>query len=179
MPDEMTTSQAKFVDMALLYRPTDPESPDLIALENLLRSLPPATASLNQSDYGILQQFPAPVSIVTKKPGGDVEEAKAQLGVWTASWYERLRNLCPNEKQRLFDVPLLLVEGDRWSLYVACEEKSAIHNYGPEELGSTNSIAGLYRLVAILKAIGKWVEIHFWPWFSKTICSEVPAKDVK
>ena len=147
MPDLTTASQAKFVDMALLYRPTNSESPELIALENLLRSLPSATASLNQSDYGILRRFPAPVSIETKIPGGDVEEAKVQLGVWTAAWYKRMRDLCPNRKQRLFNVPLFLVEGDRWSLYVACEKESAIYIYGPEDLGSTNSIAGLYRLV--------------------------------
>ncbi|KAK6067993.1 hypothetical protein SCUP234_11327 [Seiridium cupressi] len=126
MPDLTTTSQARLVDFALLYRPSD-SSPDHDLLRNLLRSLQSSTATLNQSDYGPLRHFPAPVAIETKTASGDVEEAKVQLGVWIGAWYKRMKNLCPaSATQRLFGIPLLLVDGHRWSLYVAQDSDSEI-----------------------------------------------------
>ncbi|KAH8747769.1 hypothetical protein F5883DRAFT_436950, partial [Diaporthe sp. PMI_573] len=126
-------------------------------------------------DYGPLRKFPAPVAIETKTAGGDIEEAKVQLGVWTAAWFKRMADLDRQSKSkglrikmktspRSLGVPLLLIEGHRWSLYVACENDADIIIYGPEEIRHTNTIAGLYKLVACLKATGNWIRTSFWPW---------------
>jgi hypothetical protein len=139
MSDFKTTSQAKLVDLALLYRPPNSSS-DTDSLTNLFRSLPASTATLNQSDYGPLRKFPAPVAIETKTAGGDIEEAKVQLGVWTAAWFKRMADLdrqSKSKRQRMktsprsLGVPLLLIEGHRWSLYVACENDADIVSPSP------------------------------------------------
>lgn len=89
---DATVSQGKTVDFALVLMPPS-DSPLQQAMWHLLRDLPMDKKCLSQTDYGPLYFFPAPVAIATKAPNGDKEEAKIQLGIWTAAWMKSMREL--------------------------------------------------------------------------------------
>lgn len=122
--DSPTASQAKMVDFALLLMPP-PGSLLRAALERLLGDLPLDMKALSRSDYGPLRDFPAPVAIETKTSSGNMEEARVQLGIWTAAWFKRMRELS-RHGDRVIAVPLLMVESEQWWLYYACEEDHGI-----------------------------------------------------
>jgi hypothetical protein len=117
------------VDFALLLAPPA-DSPLQQAMKRLLRNLPLNMKSLSQSDYGPLRHYPAPVAIETKTSSGNMEEAKVQLGVWTAAWFKRMGDLSRHgdrdNGEAMIAVPLLMVEAEQWSLYYACDEENGI-----------------------------------------------------
>lgn len=122
-------SQSKMVDFALLLMPPS-DSPLNKTMKQLFCSLPPDMRAVSQSAYGPLRSYPAPVAIKTKANNGDTEEAKVQLGVWTAAWFARMRELLRFSNgatgRGTIAVPLLIVESAQWSLYYACENDYTI-----------------------------------------------------
>ncbi len=50
--------------------------------------------SINQTKAEYVRFKPITVSIETKRPGMDEDNAKVQLGVWAAAHFERLQLLC-------------------------------------------------------------------------------------
>ncbi|KAK5651305.1 hypothetical protein OQA88_12649 [Cercophora sp. LCS_1] len=162
-------SQAKMVDYALVLQPiTDPTDSPPTAYQTLLRSLPIDQYALSQTDYGPLRHFPAPVVLETKADSGDLGEAKAQLGVWAAAWFQRMRLLFPQDYQTM-PVPLLIARAEAWTVYYACEREDGISIYGPVVIGDTLTLASIYKLLASLKAIGRWVATEFKEWFEGSI----------
>ena len=119
-------SQSKIVDFILLLRPSQQSTPPT-AVQALLQSLPFDQRTLNQTDYGSLRYFPAPVAIETKTTSSDLEEAKVQLGVWVAAWFRRIRLLLggSNDKETI-PVPMIVVEAGKWAVYYACEREEAV-----------------------------------------------------
>ena len=132
---DATVSQGKTVDFALVLMPPS-DSPLQQAMWHLLRDLPMDKKCLSQTDYGPLYFFPAPVAIATKAPNGDKEEAKIQLGIWTAAWFKRMRELLWHvgraSDERVISVPLLMAEGQHWSLYYAHETDQNIVSTLPQ-----------------------------------------------
>ncbi|KAK3339773.1 hypothetical protein B0T25DRAFT_363282 [Lasiosphaeria hispida] len=163
-------AQSKIVDFVLVLQPRfETTKPPSYAL---VQDLPLNEQTLNQTDYGPLQYFPAPVPIETKTTRGDLEEAKVQLGVWVAAWFRRMR-LLPrhtDEAKATIAVPMITVDASRWAVYYACERDDSIAIYGPLDIGDTLTVMGIYKLLACLKAIGQWVGEEFKGWFEQNIC---------
>jgi hypothetical protein len=100
--------------------------------------------SINQSEYAPLTLRPIAVSIETKTPDGSVQEGKAQLSIWAAAHFERLRSLAKakrqgeqecvlddndvEEKEEVISMPLplVLISGSSWILYFAVDEADRI-----------------------------------------------------
>lgn len=81
------------VDYALVLQPmADSADSPPMAYQTLLRSLPIDQYALSQTDYGPLCYF-SPIAIEAMTNSGDLEEAKIQLGVWVAAWFQRMRML--------------------------------------------------------------------------------------
>jgi hypothetical protein len=57
-----------------------------------------------------LMYAPAAVSIETKAKSGDRAEARAQLGLWVASWQKRLASMATD-----LGVPISCEEEDGWN----------------------------------------------------------------
>ncbi|KAL1873434.1 hypothetical protein VTK73DRAFT_979 [Phialemonium thermophilum] len=174
MPSAVLTSQQKMVDFAILLE-ADEGLPLQSAITTLLeRRLSLGQKSINQTDYGRLIELPAPIAIETKTAEGSVEEAKVQLGVWTAAWFRRMKMLMrdmtaadaestpsSSTTQRTsattISIPLLLVVGERWSLFYACEQNGRITISTSEVIGDTSTILGIYKLMRCLRSIGQWL----------------------
>lgn len=115
-----------------------------------------------------------------------------QLGVWVAAWFRRIRLLLRNTDEEAIPVPMVVVEAGKWAVYYACEREDAIVSiarspssvprfllaltprspqsiYGPDDIGDTLTVEGTYKLLACLRAIGRWVAMEFKDWFSQSI----------
>ncbi|KAK3311213.1 uncharacterized protein B0T15DRAFT_548523 [Chaetomium strumarium] len=179
----IVTSQEKMVDFAFV----------LDCGQGSPLHSPFGQKSINHSDYGPLYELPAPIAVEAKTATGSEEEEKVQLGVWTAAWFRRMKMLVGSSKLRkssatggsetdqtagnldsalstaVISVPLLLVVGERWMLFYACEKDNRIIIYGSDAIGDTSTVLGVYKLLRALQCIGRWITAHFLPWFAASV----------
>ncbi|KAI1265978.1 hypothetical protein F5Y18DRAFT_34113 [Xylariaceae sp. FL1019] len=132
---------------------------------------------VNQTEYAPIEMSPIAMSIETK--ANSTAEACVQLGIWTASWYQRMYALQRGIDSRrislwsatsgdrptsLVSVPLVIVERHKWSLYFACDADlgASIAILGPIVLGDTSSLIGTYAIATCLGYIKDWIETTFY-----------------
>ncbi|KAH6874266.1 hypothetical protein B0T10DRAFT_541182 [Thelonectria olida] len=156
---ELETLGGKMIDYAPLLRPDR----DLaIRIADFVDGFD-GPRSFNQSTHGPLCYEPTGVLIETKVDIRRRAEGKAQLGVWLAAWYGRVAKFAPQPSEdastlvNLPFLPVLLVVCENWELYFAFNRESEIEVCGPLEIGSTVTVDGSYRLLAVLQLLGGWV----------------------
>ncbi|KAK1827751.1 hypothetical protein QBC39DRAFT_266464 [Podospora conica] len=165
---------AKMVDFALA--PNLASDPDidsaiqtrLLQMAKQMKS-PAGLASLcvNQTDYNPLARFPTAITVETKVGGGNPEEGRMQLGIWTAAWHKRMETLGVtgrNPPLPLPTLPLILTHDHEWSLYFAVDRLERIDICGPMPIGMTDNIPNIYQLLAVLRLLVTWIETEFRPW---------------
>ncbi|KAH7062605.1 hypothetical protein B0J12DRAFT_563426 [Macrophomina phaseolina] len=129
--------------------------------------------SINHTDQGHLLKTPIAVGIETKRPGCDEFTARAQLTVWAAAHFYRLHQLSQTAghescAKEIIEIPLILVQGHEWKLALAKAEVPEEHKICFMRyitIGKTNSILGIYTLIASLQRLGKWASEVYEPWF--------------
>ncbi|KAK3360756.1 hypothetical protein B0T25DRAFT_496757 [Lasiosphaeria hispida] len=122
---------------------------------------------VNQTDYPPLLRAPTAVTIETKVGGASSEEGRLQLGIWTAAWHIRMTALGlggGKEGPSLPTLPLILTHDHEWSLYFAADRGPKIEILGPMQIGMTDTIQGIYRLLAVLRRLAEWIETEFRNW---------------
>ncbi|KAH8680129.1 hypothetical protein BGZ61DRAFT_358690 [Ilyonectria robusta] len=130
--------------------------------------------SINHTEYSPVTLRPISVSIESKTPNGSPEIALAQLSIWAASHFERLRRLRDFKRRQQGDVateacipmalPLLLAIGPAWKLYFAVDTDRDIVIVDAIELGCTDQLVGCYKVVAALRELARWTETTFRSW---------------
>ncbi|KAH7110430.1 hypothetical protein B0J13DRAFT_462430 [Dactylonectria estremocensis] len=147
--------------------------------------------SINHTDYAPLTLRPVSVSIETKTPDGGTQEGKAQLAVWAATHFERLRALQSFKRRRgrnmqedgcfnneVWDLddeiigmalPLLLISGSRWRLFFALDQRDTIDVLETITIGDTDTLLGCYKVVAALRELAMWSETTFKSWLMKDL----------
>ncbi|KAL0764041.1 hypothetical protein CaCOL14_013368 [Colletotrichum acutatum] len=120
----------------------------------------PPPQSINHTEYDPFRLQPITVSIETKKPGGDEDMARAQLGVWVSAHFLRLHELV-GPKRLDVTLPLLQVTGSTWQILFATETEHEISF----RLSGTDTLLGCYRVTALLRELRKWSETTFHDWF--------------
>ncbi|KAI1147239.1 hypothetical protein F4825DRAFT_455672 [Nemania diffusa] len=112
--------------------------------------------------------MPSGIFIETKVNTQKSTEAKAQLGMWLASWYGRVSEFphVTDQDEPLPPpvLPVLLVEAGSWELYFAFDAGSHYDVSGRVSIRSTHSLDEAYRLPAVLRILAKWVETDFLAW---------------
>jgi hypothetical protein len=86
----------------------------------LIRNQPYGLQTINQTNYTPVRFRPIAISIETKTPNAPEEEAKVQLGIWVAAYFDRIR-MFSYEKPVTLTLPLLYVSGAHWFLLFACD----------------------------------------------------------
>lgn len=127
--------------------------------------------SVNHSRYGELVFNPLGVSIETKIHEGP-GHSLTHLGVWTAAWFQRAQNwvdLYHPECSRsdfgmLGAVPVVSVFRHSWNLYFVCDRGASFGFLGPVSMGTTQDLVGLYKLLAVLRELVRWVDVDFRAW---------------
>jgi hypothetical protein len=128
--------------------------------------------SINHTSASVqsLRQDPIAVSIETKTPNGSESTALAQLSLWAATHFNRLRTLLPPTKRDvvLMPLPLIMAVGGRYSLFFAIDgtitEGITIAG-GETAFGDCATLDGCYQVLAGLRAVGMWVKEVWVPWF--------------
>ncbi|KAF4952804.1 hypothetical protein FGADI_6465 [Fusarium gaditjirri] len=148
----------KMVDFALTLIPDDTLQ---ATIDEFLRTQWHDT--INQTRYTALASRPAPLFIETKTTSGSENRSQAQLGIWVAAWYQRLR--AANSTKDVIPIPLLQVYGKVWHVIFATDEKDKITLIDQTiRVGDTASIVGMYQLLTALRAIGTWADTEFRTW---------------
>lgn len=110
------------------------------------------------------------VSIEIKRGAISQDEAFFQLSIWTAAHFAKLRQLMQHSCAVLFVLSVLFVQNHEWKLILAImtsESRLEMHAY--LSLGETGSLAGIYRVLATLRRLSKWIDEQYRPWFEDKI----------
>ncbi|KAF2967985.1 hypothetical protein GQX73_g5575 [Xylaria multiplex] len=162
-------ASSKLIDYAMVLKPLPTlrneghESSKKLSLERVVYFVDRLEyPSFNQSSYSPLCHMPSGIFIETKVNTQKSTEAKAQLGMWLASWYGRVSEFPDISDPPV--LPILLVEAGYWELYFAFDTGSHYDVCGGVSIGSTDSLDEAYRLLAVLRILAKWMETDFLTW---------------
>lgn len=64
----------------------------------------------------------------------------------------------------LVTLPLLLALGHEWKLMFACDRGSRIEILGDVAIGNTQTVTGIYTILAVLLELGDWIQGPFQSW---------------
>ena len=165
--------QSKMVDYAIVINPsrkfTDDASKSLH--NHIIEKLRTENAaSINQTAAEWIRFKPIGVNVETKKGAVGEDDAHVQLGTWLTAQYSRLRQLVSAKKTKLPSFPVLSVQGQRWLLMIACmRENGRIDLFKELHLGDTNSIVGVYQVIAAIRRIAQWVNDDYRPWLEREV----------
>lgn len=73
-------------------------------------------------------------------------------------------------------LPLLLVSGSRWTLYLARDLGASIEVIRVCQVGDSASFVGCYQLLAIIRVLAEWMKTDFRTWFWDNVLTK--AKDL-
>ena len=169
--------QSKMVDYAILINPsqTFTGNPSEFLHNHIIEKLrtekDSASISINQTESEWVRFKPIAVNIETKRGAVGEDEAHVQLATWLTAQYSRLRQLMPDKaKAKLPSFPVLSVQGQRWLLMIASlQDNDRINLIKELYLGDTDSIAGVYQVIAAIRRIAQWVNDDYRPWFEKEV----------
>ncbi|TGJ80086.1 hypothetical protein E0Z10_g8676 [Xylaria hypoxylon] len=172
IPSSAATYDAQFngrmIDYALVLRPEPGLNERLLDFVSHLDY-----PTFNQTNYPPLRTWPTGIFVETKakEHGQCIAEAKIQLGIWAASWFNRVARFPEktpssntSSKPPLPFVPILLVDRGSWEVYFAFDDRSRYDICGPIEMGNTKSLKDAYRLLAGLRDLTQWMATEFRVW---------------
>ncbi|KAH7123388.1 hypothetical protein B0J13DRAFT_566540 [Dactylonectria estremocensis] len=148
------------------------------SIQKKIWSQPRDRQFINQTPYPPLQFRTIAVSIETKA-AGSAEEGRLQLGVWTAAWHQRMNDFFNSDSAKTRDsaqrqrtivtLPLLLSVEHNWKLFFACDRGDRLEVVGEMSVGDTNTLIGLYTIVAVVRELANWVDSTFRKWIIDTL----------
>ncbi|KAI0391277.1 hypothetical protein F5Y17DRAFT_441367 [Xylariaceae sp. FL0594] len=177
-----TWSPGKMIDICLYHTskfPDGHDDKDLQAKITQFSCLNP-TRTVNHTDFFPMGTRPIVLSIETKKPGADWEEAKIQIGVWHAAQWAFLRWAVADKLRRQFInnndeeggegeadedvlvaevssimsklgfIPGVIVQGHQWHLILSTYEDRKTKIWSSCQFGSTFSTSGCIELYSAI-----------------------------
>ncbi|KAI0478309.1 hypothetical protein F4859DRAFT_479332 [Xylaria cf. heliscus] len=123
--------------------------------------------SFNQSSYAPLRSMPSGIFIETKINSQKSSEATAQLGIWLASWHNRVSKFPRSDKHKGLPspvLPVLKVDSSSWRLGFAFDMDSHYEVCGGINIGSTDDLDDAYRLLSVLRVLTNWMATDFYDW---------------
>lgn len=162
-----TNKQSKMVDYVLVIEP-DAE------LEPCIRELMIAKrlSSVSHAECEYLHFLLIGLSIETKRASIDEDKAEMQVATWIRAHYAKLQQLAPSAIHMPV-LPLIIAQGHNWNFMLAkmaAPDNVVIHR--ELLLGGTNSMLGIYQLLAALRRLAKWMYEDYKPWFMTEVLGE-------
>ncbi|KLU89879.1 hypothetical protein MAPG_08848 [Magnaporthiopsis poae ATCC 64411] len=112
--------------------------------------------TFNQSTHGSLYYEPTGVMVGIKLGEQQRPEAKPQLGIRLAAWFDRVASFAPLSSADAEApamppfIPLLVVLGSAWELYFTFDRDVQVEMFGTLNVGGIHS-------VAVLRLLAGWV----------------------
>ncbi|KAL8380717.1 hypothetical protein RB595_005140 [Gaeumannomyces hyphopodioides] len=162
----------KMVDFALVLDEDD-RTPLGSAILQTVRMRGASERSINQSAYGPLMLRPLGVGIGTKAGPGQTD-GEVQLGLWTAAWFARMRTLVSgasaggmSNAEMPAAVPVILVVDHNWTLSFVWDRGHQYDFVHDISIGDTKSLIGLYKLLAVLRLLIRWMDTDLRGFFDR------------
>ncbi|KAI1839609.1 hypothetical protein JX266_014181 [Neoarthrinium moseri] len=140
--------------------------------------------SINHTDHMPLFGQPIAVSVETKRSAVDWDNATLQTGTWQAAQLRCLSQLAtlaatsygreslgsPTAGVAVIDfVPGIIIQGHDWHL-VASVHTGGVTTFRTKiPIGTTETVLGVYKILAALTYLVRWSENVYWPCFKQTI----------
>ncbi|KAG8673923.1 hypothetical protein FPOAC1_007242 [Fusarium poae] len=163
-------SKSKMIDWGITAIPS---ASTAAHIDRILDSLPITEKSINQTTYGPVVKNPIAVSIEIKTASGSLEEARAQLGLWIAAWHKRMSLLKQCDEQ-IITLPLITVMEHEWKLMFAVDRGDSIDIFEDIGIGNTRDLSDLYRILAVLKELGAWMQTEYLAWLDRWLGLALP-----
>ena len=133
--------------------------------------------SVNCTAEYYVRQKPISFSIGTKT-GESKESGMEQLKIWMCSHFRKLKSML-RTKEDLPSMPCILIDGHRWSwlmfhLVAGKGKHESYYLWGPHDMGTTQNITGLYKILACLRRLAKWTKEDYLKWFDENILTPQP-----
>lgn len=168
--------QSKLVDYAMIIEPTEEMKARIV--ETLSRQLytrkQRVVPSINAPSAEWIRFEPIAVSIETKRHTDYQDSGELQLGSWTIAHFLKLRQLMRDPSQDLPVLPVVYIVVHQWRLMLAHEKPGPrlnVHSY--MVLGETSSFVGIYRIIAAIRRLARWVDEEYRPWLEREVLSGV------
>lgn len=157
------------VDFALTSDTTS--TPLAVIKEHIYASDFPVDLSINQTTYNPLTLRPIGVSVETKASAAGAEQGRIQLALWTIAWYKRVQawvDSCADDICLPDAMPVILVTEHAWNLAFICNRGGEAFELVYEiSIGSTSKLRDLYKLLAVLRILGHWIDTDLRQWFER------------
>ncbi|KAJ8108233.1 hypothetical protein OPT61_g8315 [Boeremia exigua] len=160
--------QSKMIDFTIMSQGLSSQVKDF-----LKDHVPNDTINHVQRELGY-DYYPFAVAIETKKDGGSIDQALAQLAVWVAAEFNRWREIVfghPKKGVLKLPIPIIVVIGSMWYLYVATDDPKNIQLNRLGLMGDTTQLVDLYQILAVLRILLKWLKKKWLPAFRTEILS--------
>lgn len=169
---------SKMVDYAMVIRP-DPEMSQRIR-QKLLAD---GTWSINQTEAEYVRYNLITISIETKRAAIEEDKAYVQQGIWITAQFSHLERLMKDDAP--FPIlPLLMIQGHEWKMLIAenfnTEDNTAAERKmtfaGHVRIGATDSVVGIYQIIASLRVLARWIDESYRPWFEEFVLDNPPVE---
>ncbi|KAH6881182.1 hypothetical protein B0T10DRAFT_495008 [Thelonectria olida] len=162
-PFKPRDAPSKMVDFCVFIRP-DRASTEERAINAICHTRP--GHSINHTDLGNFCKHPIALSIETKRPGEQGDNATLQMGTWHSAQWRSLRyNGDPSSRSIEF-LPGLIVQGHDWQFVASVlDESGKALLLRTVRLGGTDSELGVYSLIMGLQRLRRWIKEEYWPAF--------------
>ncbi|KAF5964754.1 hypothetical protein FBULB1_12621 [Fusarium bulbicola] len=157
---------SKMVDFCVFYGPEEGSEAEQ-AIEEICRTRP--AQSINHTDLGYLCKRPIALSIETKRPNLELDNATLQMGTWqSAQWRSLQYKRSPSF--RPFDfLPGIIVQGHDWKFVASILGKTKPVLLMEVRLGGTDSVLAIYSLISGLRRLRRWIMEDYWPTFVSSV----------
>ena len=126
--------------------------------------------SINQTPMASIRRNPIAISAETKRPFCGDESSDIQLSVWTAAGIERLLDMKTDKKINKMPVfPAVSIHGHDVHLTVFERQEDRNVMYGRILIGGTNTIRGIFQIIAMWEVLADWANGEYRQWFESYI----------
>jgi len=156
-----------------LLIPSDPTKDKIV---ELLKPRPREEQSINQTLT--VKQRPIAISIKTELPFCGDESTDIKLSIWVGAGIEKLKgmldgkadNACAS-RSKIPAMPALSMHGH--DLYMVVLETQETRNvmYGKMRLGGTDTILGVFQIIAAIDILVEWAHNEYREWFESVIAA--------
>ncbi|KAI1421293.1 hypothetical protein F5Y12DRAFT_790103 [Xylaria sp. FL1777] len=173
---------SKMVDFCIALQPDDSTT--------TIRELRSRTGGLtvNHTNFYALRDKLIVISAESKKPGQGLLEARTQVSVWQSAQWSLLSSQCQSVIERsrgkskrkgkgnmgyLPFLPALFIQGSQWS-FAATTRHATTHGdqtllWAQQNIGTSDSILGIFRIIRTLRYLAEWSATVYWPWYESEV----------
>ncbi|OBS22690.1 hypothetical protein FPOA_09022 [Fusarium poae] len=120
--------------------------------------------SVNFTPFRPTSKYPVGLTIKSKD-GENRLSPEVHLSAWQAAQWRSLCEMAGSDIKGLEFLPGIIVDGHEWKFIATTWKNGRTTLLSSLPLGSTTTEVGVYRIMAGIKLLSKWVVYVFWPWY--------------